>query len=276
MTPPAAGKEEYRMGENRFRSALNGFNRQDVAAYIEGMAERNKTIREERDALEERANALEEQVAELNRAAAESADHLHDLEGTVESKDGQLAAAARREEELNAALAEAKETCGNLQSRLETLRAASEDQAAVAAELETLKAKNAALEQELSSCKEELSRVSGEAEEYAIMKERVLKLELNASRRAVEIEQTAARNAAELTRKAEEQTAGMKQEQEALLRRFKGEFAKLAQEMGFQAELLDQQLSQMVTSLREASGAMDDVSKRLDSLDAPAPEDEAE
>lgn len=264
------------MSENRFRSALNGFNRQDVAAYIEGMAERNKTCREERDELEKKASALEEQVAELTRASDGNAEHLRDLESIVEAKEGQMAAAAKREEELKAALAEAEDRCAKLQSQLEDLRAASEDQAAAASEMEALRTKNAALEGELAECREKLGQVSGEAEEYAIVKDRVLKLELNASRRAVEIEQDAARNAAETIRNAEEQTARMRQERDELLRRFKGEFGKLAQEMGFQAELLDQQLNQMVTSLREASGAMEDVAKRIDVLEEPAQEEPAE
>ncbi len=264
------------MSENRFRSALNGFNRQDVAAYIEGMAERSKVCREERDELEKKANALEAQVAELTRAFDANAERLRDLESSVEEKEGQRAAAARREEESKAALAEAEDRCAKLQSRLKDLRAASEDQASVAAELEGLRTKSAWLERELAECREKLSRVSGEAEEYAIVKDRVLKLELNASRRAVEIEQNAARNAAEKVRSAEEQTARMKQERDELLRRFKGEFVKLAQEMGFQAELLDQQLNQLVTSLRDASGAMEDVARRINVLEEPAREEPAE
>ena len=261
------------MSEGNFRSALNGFNRQDVAAYIADQAEKSKALRGERDGLAKKAQELEGRVEELEGKAQADAEKLSSLQSSLEERENRLASAANREAELNAALGEAEERCRKLSSQMEIYQEASKDQAAFAEELETLRSRNAVLERELSSCKEELRQVSDEAAEYAAVKERVLKLELNASRRAVEIEQNASRNATEMMERAEEQNARMKREREEMLRRFKGDFAKLSQELGFQAELLDQQLGQMVATLQETSDAMNSIAVRIEGMDEPAPEE---
>lgn len=252
------------MSEGRFRTALNGFNRQDVAAYIEGMAQRSKAVKEERD-------SLEQKLLELTRAAESGEEQRKALEADLEEHRSRLLAAETRTEELSTALAAEEEKNAQLKAQLETLQAASRDQAAFALEMDELRKKNADLERELEQSGEKYRQASEQAEEYALVKERVLKLELNASRRAVEIEQTAAGKAEALVQEAEEQTARVRQEREELLRRFKTEFSRISRELGFQAELLDQQASQLVNSLREASGAMEAGSARIGALQEEAP-----
>ena len=247
------------MSEGKFRSALNGFNRQDVAAYIEGMAQRSKAVKEERD-------SLEQQLGDLNRAYAAGEEKQKALEAGLEEQAARLREAEAKAEELTAALGAEEKKNAELSAQLETLRAASRDQAAFAGEMEELRRKNAALEQELEQFGEKYRQASEQAEEYALVKERVLKLELNASRRAVEIEQSAARRAEELVQEAEGQAARVRQEREELLRRFRGEFGRISRELGFQAELLDRQADQLVTALREASGAMEEGSARIGGL----------
>lgn len=247
------------MSEGRFRTALNGFNRQDVAAYIEGMAQRSKAVKEERD-------RMEQQLSDLSRTAEAAAEKQKELESALAARESDLGEAESRKEELSAALAAAEEKNAKLGEQLETLQAASRDQAAFAREMEELRQRNAVLEDELRRTKEEYQRTAEQAEEYALVKERVLKLELNASRRAVEIEQNAAGKAEALVQEAESQAARVRQERDELLRRFKGEFSRISRELGFQAELLNQQASQLVTSLREASGAMEAGSSRIGTL----------
>ena len=250
------------MSEGRFRTALNGFNRQDVAAYIEGLAQRSKAVKEERD-------NLEQQLQELTRTAEAGEEQRAALETGLEEQKALLRDAETRLGELTAALSAAEEKNTALQEQLETLQAASRDQAAFAREMDLLKQRNAELEAELVQSGEQYRQAVQQAEEYALVKERVLKLELNASRRAVEIEQNAARRAEELVSEAEGQTARVNQEREELLRRFRGEISRISRELGFQAELLDQQATQLVTSLREASGAMEESSARIGSFQEP-------
>ena len=250
------------MSEGRFRTALNGFNRQDVAAYIEGMAQRSKAVKEERD-------SLEQKLLELTRNAETGEERRKALETGLEEQKALLRDAETRLGELSQALCAAEKKNAALQGQLETLQAASRDQAAFAQEMDELRRKNADLERELDRSETQYRQAVEQAEEYALVKERVLKLELNASRRAVEIEQNAARRAEELVNEAEGQTARLNQEREELLRRFRGEISRISRELGFQAELLDQQAKQLVTSLREASGAMEESSARIGSFQEP-------
>ena len=172
------------------------------------------------------------------------------------------AQAKSQSEELQAA----RDQLGRLREQMDTLQAASRDQAAFAREMDELRQKNAEMEKELEQSGEKYRQATEQAEEYALVKERVLKLELNASHRAVEIEQNAARRAEELVQEAEEQSARVRQEREELLRRFRGEFGRISRELGFQAELLDKQAGQLVSALREASGSMETGAARIGSL----------
>ncbi len=247
------------MSEGRFRTALNGFNRQDVAAYIEGMAQRSKAVKEERD-------SLERQLGDLQGAFAAGEEKQKELESALAEQTEKLQEAEDRSRTLAEELQAARDQLGRLREQLDTLQAASRDQAAFAREMDELRQKNAEMEKELEQSGEKYRQATEQAEEYALVKERVLKLELNASRRAVEIEQNAARRAEELVQEAEEQSARVRQEREELLRRFRGEFSRSSREPGFQAEWLDKQAGQLVSALREASGSMETGAARIGSL----------
>ena len=79
------------MSEGRFRTALNGFNRQDVAAYIEGMAQRSKAVKEERD-------SLEQQLGDLSRTAEAAAEKQKELESALAARESDLREAEARKE----------------------------------------------------------------------------------------------------------------------------------------------------------------------------------
>lgn len=239
------------MSEGKFRSALNGFNRQDVTAYIEGMAQRSKIVKEERDALEKQVRELKEQLDHSTRDAAAEREKLQEEMETERAKLREELERSSREAETGQ-----KKLQEDLQEKLDALRSVSGNLAAVTAEAEELRNKNAALEAELDRCREASAQAEAQAKEYAMVKDRVVKLELGASRRAVEIEQNASLRASEMLRQAEEKTSRVNQKREEQVRSYRGELDRLAQETGFQAELLRSQLGQLTDALLETSRAI--------------------
>lgn len=75
-----------------FRTALNGFNREDVAAYLEKAAERYNALKEEKIQLKKRVAELEEQLKEKDSTQAKSQELSAQL-----SEHNQMVAALREE-----------------------------------------------------------------------------------------------------------------------------------------------------------------------------------
>ena len=145
------------MDNHIFRGALNGFNRQDVIAYIE------KSQRE----ASERAQALENQIGELR--------------GTCAETERALTASVQEREMLTEQLAEQTELYHQTKRDLETesaekdlvqteLFVCRDDLGAARREIDELKARLQGMENEVASARQE--------------KERVAQLELEARQRA--------------------------------------------------------------------------------------------
>ena len=151
------------MSEGRFRTALNGFNRQDVAAYIEGMAQRSKAVKEERD-------SLERQLGDLQGAFAAGEEKQKELESALAEQTEKLQEAEDRSQTLAEELQAARDQLARLREQLDTLQAASRDQAAFAREMDELRQKNAEMEKELEQSGEKYRQATEQAEEYALVK----------------------------------------------------------------------------------------------------------
>ncbi len=194
-----------------FRSAINGFNRQDVMDYLESASQRYESLKKEKAELERIRTEQQALVSEL--------EALHKESSARNEEDAQEI--ARLQEQLKAR----EEECRLLRDSVAELEAEKEAAAAVPAVdpavAEALRAELAAVKDELAQCRTREAEAARKAEEYDGMKERIATLELNASRRAADIEQTAKTEAGDLLNRTEQQArellAKAEREAEALV-----------------------------------------------------------
>ena len=134
----------------KFRSALGGFNRQDVQQYIEQMAAAH---RQDMAALQERLDQAEDRAAQLEAA----------LSGAENAKSG----AAAEEAKARACLEESTRTLAKLRG-----------------ELSQTESKLAVAKQELSRLQAQVGKLEPMADSYVQLKDRVATVELDAHRKA--------------------------------------------------------------------------------------------
>ncbi len=197
-----------------FRSAMRGFNREDVTAYLEKTASEHRretaALQEEIETLGSAKNLAETAVADLEKIRDRQAEKIDELTRKIAG-----------EKEKQEAL---RQENGRLQQELESLRAAQREESerakAAADETAALKAqvtvlaevqralsqKSEALakaETELAALKEERAGLLEEAEAYRAVKERVAGIELEAHQRAQAAEDEAKARAEEIRRRVE-------------------------------------------------------------------------
>jgi chromosome segregation ATPase len=181
--------------DGTFRTALKGFNRQDVAEYLESAADRYNTLKKERNVLsrknEEQAatiQSLTEAQAELQRQAEELRDEFDHAKTEMDDLETELSGARDELASVRKALEEA-------QSELKAARAArlgaEEELGEICARLEAVQAAPKEDSGALAALRAQLEAAQAKASEYELMKERIATLELDASRRAAEIEREA-------------------------------------------------------------------------------------
>ena len=134
----------------KFRSALGGFNRQDVQQYIEQTA---AVHRQDLEALQQRLDQAEDRAAQLEAA----------LSGAENAKSG----AAAEEAKARACLEESTRTLARLRG-----------------ELSQTESKLAVAKQELSRLQTQVGKLEPMADSYVQLKDRVATVELDAHRKA--------------------------------------------------------------------------------------------
>ena len=92
-----------------FRSAINGFNRQDVMDYLESASQRYETLKKERN--------------ELDRMRAEQLNRVKELEGVQEEAAAIKEQAAQEVAEALEQLRVKEEECESLRASLESVTA---------------------------------------------------------------------------------------------------------------------------------------------------------
>lgn len=156
----------------KFRSALGGFNRQDVQQYIEQAAVAH---RQDMAALQERLDQAEDRAAQLEAA----------LSGAENAKTG----AAAEEAKARACLEESTRTLARLRG-----------------ELSQTESKLAVAKQELSRLQAQVGKLEPMADSYVQLKDRVATVELDAHRKAQE---TVAQAEAQVLKVRRDAVAGM-------------------------------------------------------------------
>lgn len=152
----------------RFRGALNGFNRQDVAAYIEKAAK-------------EHQKQIEALRAELDQTRKEKGSLAEELE-SLRSESGDL---ADQEAKVRASLEESTQS-------LTTLRG----------ELQVAQGHLTMAKKELGDLQAKVAKLEPLARQYEVLKDRVATVELDAHRKAQEIVSQAEAQAAAIRRDA--------------------------------------------------------------------------
>ena len=166
----------------RFRAALGGFNRRDVAQYIE------KTAREHREQIE----ALQ---AELEQARKEKAELEAELEG-LRSHSGDL---ADQEAKVRASLEESTQSLTHMRG-----------------ELQVTQGHLAIAKKQLGDLQGKVSQLEPMAKQYEVLKDRVATVELDAHRQAQETVAQAEAQARQIRRDAVAGMAELCREYEAL------------------------------------------------------------
>ena len=114
-----------------FRSAFNGFHREDVVNHIAYMTNKHETLvnqlRAENESLRAELEALQ---AKIEDEAAEQ-DRIPELEQTIANRDAELAAVREELEAANQLLNEQSEQMGALREELEEAREAAAKPAAI-------------------------------------------------------------------------------------------------------------------------------------------------
>ncbi len=236
-----------------FRSAINGFNRQDVQDYLESAAARYNTLKKERNDLEKLRQEQSAQMRALEEAAGEWEQKLlasrEELEAALTQNAGLEGSLAELQEQLEGAAAELAET----------KKALGEEKAARSRAEEACRSTEGESE-ETVLLRSRLAEAESKVSEYELVKERLATLELDASRRAAEIEREARLEAEAILRKAGEEAEALKQaartEAEAIRSAAKeAEAAMVAQ----RAEASES----FRTSLRGAASETDSVAGKL-------------
>lgn len=233
-------------GERKFRSAINGFNRQDVAGYIEAASARAAATRAEKEKLQKKCAELETALSAAEETASVATARCAELEARLEELQAAYDQACRdlEDERSEKALLASASVSGE---ELLALRRALEES-----------------EEKLEQKEEELSRCAPQAAEYEAVKERVASLELSASRRAVEIEREAEEKAAQLLQDARQADAAASQAREAAAVNFCNQLRKLGRDSSMRASLLRKELAQLAESLGRLSGELDEAAAEFD------------
>ena len=190
-----------------FRSAINGFNRQDVMDYLESASQRYEALKKERN--------------ELDRMRTEQQARVKELEGIQEEAAAIKEQAAQETAEALAQLRAKEEECESLRASLEAVSRERDDALARPTEdpavAEALRSEVSALQARLAEIEAKQAETVRKAEEYDSMRDRIATLELNASRRAADIEEAARSEARALLEQAEQQAGELraKAEQDA-------------------------------------------------------------
>lgn len=190
-----------------FRSAINGFNRQDVMDYLESASQRYEALKKERN--------------ELDRMRTEQQARVKELEGIQEEAAAIKEQAAQETAEALAQLRAKEEECESLRASLEAVTRERDDALARPTEdpavAEALRSEVSALQARLAEIEAKQAETVRKAEEYDSMRDRIANLELNASRRAADIEEAARSEARALLEQAEQQAGELraKAEQDA-------------------------------------------------------------
>ena len=190
-----------------FRSAINGFNRQDVMDYLESASQRYEALKKERN--------------ELDRMRTEQQARVKELEGIQEEAAAIKEQAAQETAEALAQLRAKEEECESLRASLEAVTRERDDALARPTEdpavAEALRSEVSALKARLAEIEAKQAETVRKAEEYDSMRDRIATLELNASRRAADIEEAARSEARALLEQAEQQAGELraKAEQDA-------------------------------------------------------------
>ena len=190
-----------------FRSAINGFNRQDVMDYLESASQRYEALKKERN--------------ELDRMRTEQQARVKELEGIQEEAVAIKEQAAQETAEALAQLRAKEEECESLRASLEAVTRERDDALARPTEdpavAEALRSEVSTLQARLAEIEAKQAETVRKAEEYDSMRDRIATLELNASRRAADIEEAARSEARALLEQAEQQAGELraKAEQDA-------------------------------------------------------------
>ncbi len=266
-----------------FRSAINGFNRQDVMDYLESASQRYETLKKERN--------------ELDRMRVESQARVKELE---EQQEEAAAIREQASQEVSAALEQLRtkeEECETLRASLEEM--AAERDAALArpaedpAVAESLRSEVSELKARLAALEASRAETLRKAQEYDSMRDRIATLELNASRRAADIEDAARSEARAIVEQAEQQARDRivqaQQEADALLARarqdeadflvkreenyrsFRDSLQGAAQETEASSARLSEELQRLGEKLQGITAALTDTALRFE----PAGEAEA-
>ena len=216
-----------------FRSALGGFNRQDVMAYIE---KAQKEAAETAQRLEEENETLRREGEELRQS----------LEALTQERD-----------QLSGQTAELTEQCAGLRSALEAETAARE---AAQKDAEDRAGAVRSLEEENRQLGEALAAREAEAATLRREKERVAQLELDAQQRAADVLAQAQTQAEGLLDQARREAESLRSEASA-----QGE--RLVSQAREQAQAIYQQMAGQVTKTagecREICDAFDSVAAHV-------------
>lgn len=166
----------------RFRGALGGFNRRDVAQYIEKAA---KEYQEQIEALQ----------AQLEQERAEKAALSEELEG-LRSHSSDL---AEQEAQVRASLEESTRSLTSLRG-----------------ELQVTQGHLAIAKKQLGDLQAKVAQLEPMAQQYEVLKDRVATVELDAHRKAQEVISQAKDQAAKLRRDAVAWVQGLSSGYEAL------------------------------------------------------------
>ena len=187
-----------------FRSAINGFNRQDVMDYLESASQRYEALKKERN--------------ELDRMRTEQQTRVKELEGIQEEAAAIKEQAAQETAEALARLRAKEEECESLRASLEAVTRERDDALARPTEdpavAEALRSEVSALQARLAEIEAKQAETVRKAEEYDSMRDRIATLELNASRRAADIEEAARSEARALLEQAEQQAGELRSKAE--------------------------------------------------------------
>ena len=268
-----------------FRSAINGFNRQDVMDYLESASQRYETLKKERN--------------ELDRMRTEQLNRVKELEGFQEEAAAMKEQAAQEVAEALEQLRAKEEECESLRASLEAMTAERDAALAKPAEdpaiAEGLRSEISALKNQLADIEARQAETVKKAAEYDSMRDRIATLELNASRRAADIEDAARsearaligqaeQQAKELTMKAEqdaeallnrarEEEAGFLVQREENYRSFRESLQGAAQETEASVGLISGELQRLGDKLKELVGSLTGTARRFETPKAPEAEE---
>lgn len=219
-----------------FRSAFNGFNREDVVHYLEYLNSKHTSLvnqlSQEADNLRQKLNLAADAIA----ADSSRAEQIVALESERDALKAQLAEALRAAEESDAARAAAEAECEALRQQLCTAPAANEDEVvALRLQLAQAQEKCAGLEARLQN------NTSANVEK-----------ELEAYRRAERIERLARERADQLYR----QTNGVLADASVKVDQVASDIGGIADQVLSQLQVLQQAVTGSKQALKDAADVM--------------------